>query len=103
MWNWHFTPVYLYSIPGQKYMIYENSSVEPEATLDSRRDIKVLPHDDEKGLFHDDGAIWDDGGLERYVPPASHVHHRRSHMHLRHKVHNSHHATLHHLFSIWAL
>ncbi|KAJ5089843.1 hypothetical protein N7532_008527 [Penicillium argentinense] len=93
-WNWHFTPIYLYSIPGQKYTIYENSNVESDATLNSNRDVKIMPANDEKGIFHDDDdedAVWDDGGLEPYVPPASHVHHRRSHMHLHHKLHDSHH------------
>ncbi|KAJ6060310.1 hypothetical protein N7444_002164, partial [Penicillium canescens] len=93
-WNWHYTPVYLYSLPGQKYTIYENSNVESDATLNSKRDIKILPDGDEKGLFHDDDdedAIWNDNGLEPYVPPASHVHRRRTHMHLHHKAHHSYH------------
>ncbi|KAJ9481815.1 hypothetical protein VN97_g11646 [Penicillium thymicola] len=91
-WNWHFTPVYLYGTPGQKYTIYENDNVESDATLNSKRDTNMLPDDYERGVFHDDdGEVWDNGGLEPYVPPASHLHHRRGHMHLHHKVHNSHH------------
>lgn len=85
-WNWHFTPVFLYSIPGQRYTIYENSNVESDVTLNSKRDVKIPADnsgDNEIGLFHDDDddydAVWDDGGLKTYVPPASHVHHRRSH------------------------
>lgn len=91
-WNWHFTPVYLYSLPGNKYTIYENSNVKADATINSKRNVKILPDSDEKGLFHDDydDAVWDDSGLEPYVPPATHVHHRRNHMHLHHKVHSSH-------------
>ncbi|OQD79993.1 hypothetical protein PENANT_c040G10948 [Penicillium antarcticum] len=91
-WNWHFTPVYLYSLPGNKYTIYENSNIKADATLNSKRNVKILPDSDEKGLFHDDNddAVWDDSGLEPYVPPATHVHHRRNHMPLHHKVHSSH-------------
>jgi hypothetical protein len=48
IWNWHFTLVYLYSIPGQKYTIYENSNVESDATLNAKRDVKILPANDEK-------------------------------------------------------
>ncbi|KAJ6151670.1 hypothetical protein N7470_006798 [Penicillium chermesinum] len=86
-WNWHFTPVYLYSVPGNKYTIYENSNVESDATLNSKRDVKILSDADEKGLFHDDydDALSADSGLEPYVPPASHFHHRRNHMHLHRK------------------
>lgn len=91
-WNWHFTPVFLYGTPSQKYTIYENSNVDSDATLISKRDVKILPDDDEKGLFHDDeDEVWDNGDLEPYVPPASHLHHRRSHIHLDRKVQNCHH------------
>ncbi|KAJ5224936.1 hypothetical protein N7468_006161 [Penicillium chermesinum] len=90
-WNWHFTPVYLYSVPGNKYTIYENSNVESDATLNSKRDVKILSDADEKGLFHDDydDALSADSGLEPYVPPASHFHHRRNHMHLHRKGYGS--------------
>lgn len=53
-WNWHFTPVYLYSFLGNKYTIYENSNVKADATLNSKRNVKILPDSDEKQLFYDD-------------------------------------------------
>jgi hypothetical protein len=72
-------------------MRFYHSSFNRRIQLNSKRNVKILPDSDEKGLFHDDydDAVWDDSGLEPYVPPTTHVHHRRKHMHLYHKVHSS--------------
>lgn len=64
-WNWCYQPVYLYSIAGIKYTIYENDNVGSDPTLNSKRNFEMLSGDDfEKGLFDDDDDdVWDDGGL----------------------------------------
>ncbi|KAL5040855.1 hypothetical protein BDW71DRAFT_212703 [Aspergillus fruticulosus] len=88
-WNWHYQPVYLYSVPGMKYTIYENSNVESDATLNSKRSFETVSDDDtEIGVFHDDDdEVWDDGGLKPYVPPVSH---RHGHLHHRRVANHAH-------------
>nr|POE90696.1 chitinase-3-like protein 1 [Quercus suber] len=38
-WNWKYSSIYAYPYPGKKYTIYENSNLQSDDTLNSRRSI----------------------------------------------------------------
>lgn len=78
-WNWHYEPVYLYSLPGMRYTIYENDNVESDEAPGSKRSLETDPSLDDD--FH--GALIgtdDDTGsasIQPYFPPTHQLRHRR--------------------------